>query len=208
VYRIRFFMRRFPFVYWVAAFSLAALTGVVVFRLVGRAEAAAAHYGSVRAVPVAVRAVPAGELVRPGDVDMRDVPAAFVPSGRLLPGAVAGRTALVPIAAGEVVLASKLAPEGEQGVAALLPAGAKALAVPVGPGTPPLARGNRVDVLASFEVADAPPGTDPTFPVAVAAVVLKVVPDKAVTIAVTPDEAPRVAFAIAKATVTLALTHA
>jgi hypothetical protein len=36
--------------------------------------------------------------------------------------------------------------------------------------------------------------------------VLAVNGDKAVTVALSPDEAPRVAFAIAKATVTLALT--
>ena len=202
MYRVRFFLRRFPVLYWVAAFSLAALTAVVVSGLVGRAETAAARYGSVRSVPVLVRPVAAGDVVRRSDVAERRVPAAFVPSGGL--GSV-GRVAVVPLVRGEVLLASKLAGEGEQGVAALLPDGAKALAVPVGPGTPPLARGNRVDVLASF---DTPDGAEPTFPVAVAALVVDVEPDKAVTVAVSPTEAPRVAFAIAKATVTLALTHA
>jgi Flp pilus assembly protein CpaB len=191
--------------YWVAAFVLAALTAVVVSGLVGRASAAAAPYGSVRSVPVVVRPVAAGEVVRPADVSSRRVPAAFVPAGAV--GRV-GRVAVVPLGRGEVLLASKLAGAGEKGVAALLPDGAKALAVPVGPGMPPLERGNRVDVLASFEVADAPPGTEPTFPVAVNAVVLAVDPDTAVTLAVSPTESPRVAFAIAKATVTLALTHA
>jgi Flp pilus assembly protein CpaB len=205
VYRIRFFLRRFPLLYWVAALSLAGLTAVVVFGFVGRAQAASARYGSVRAVPVAVRSLEVGAVVRAGDVEVRRVPAAFVPAGRV---GRAGRTVLVPVARGEVLLASKLAPDGERGLAALLPSRSKALAVPVGPGTPPLARGNRVDVLASFEVADAPAGTDPTFPVAVAALVLEVEPDEAVTVAVSPDEAPRVAFALAKATVTLALTHA
>jgi Flp pilus assembly protein CpaB len=188
--------------YWVAAFMLAALTAVVVSGLVGRASAAAARYGSVRSVPVVMRPVAAGEVVRPADVSTRRVPAAFVPAGAV--GRV-GRIAVVPLGRGEVLLASKLAGAGEKGVAALLPDGAKALAVPVGPGMPPLERGNRVDVLASF---DTPEGSEPTFAVAVHALVLAVDPDTAVTVAVSPTESPRVAFAIAKATVTLALTHA
>lgn len=209
MYRIRFFLRRFPLLYWVAAFCLAGLTAVVVFGFVARAQVAAARFGTLRSVPVAARPLAVGAVVGAGDVEVRRLPAALVPSGRLAasPGR-AGRTVLVPVARGEVLLAAKLAPDGEQGVAALLPPGSKALAVPVGPGTPSLARGNRVDVLASFEVADAPAGADPTFPVAVAALVLDVVPDKAVTVAVSPDEAPRVAFALAKGIVTLALTHA
>ena len=209
MYRIRFFLRRFPLLYWVAAFSLAFVTATVVHGTVGRAQAAAARYGSVRAVPVAVRPVAAGNVVAAGDVAVRRVPAAFVPSGRL---GVVGRVAVVPLAAGEVLLASKLAGAGEQGVAALLPEGTKALAVPAGAGTPPLARGNRVDVLASFDTAagEEAQGADagaPTFPVAIAALVLEVDPETAVTVAVTPDEAPRVAFAIAKGTVTLAVTR-
>jgi hypothetical protein len=61
-------------------------------------------------------------------------------------------------------------------------------------------------VLATFDTGDGPAGADPTFAVARSARVLGVTGDKAVTVALSPDEAPRVAFAIAKATVTLALT--
>jgi Flp pilus assembly protein CpaB len=106
---------------------------------------------------------------------------------------------LAPLARGEVVTAGRVAPAGVGGLAALLPDGARALAVPIGPGTPPLRRGDRVDVLATFE------GDEPTFAVASGAAVLAVTRDKAVTVAVTADEAPRVAFALAQGAITLAL---
>jgi Flp pilus assembly protein CpaB len=121
---------------------------------------------------------------------------------------------LVPLESGEVLLASKLAPEGLRGVAALVPPGDRALAVPVDPGGLALRLGDRVDVLATFDVAGAddtapalPTPAAPTFPVARAALVVGV-GDGAVTVAVGPDEVPRVAFALARGTVALALVGA
>lgn len=199
-FRVRFFLRRFPVGYWLAAFLLVSLTGLVISSLVGRASAAASRWGSLEPVAVVARmTLPAGSVVRAGDVVVRDVPASLVPASALRRAPV-GRTLLAPLTRGEIVVASRVARAGVGGVAALLPAGARALAVPVGPGTPPLRRGDRVDVLATFEAAD-----EPTFPVAVGAAVVAVTADRAVTVAVTPEEAPRVAFALAKATVTLAL---
>ncbi|MGH9165205.1 MAG: RcpC/CpaB family pilus assembly protein, partial [Acidimicrobiales bacterium] len=92
---------------------------------------------------------------------------------------------------------------GVGGVAAQLPPGLRALAVPVDAASLPLRQGYRVDVLATFDTAD--PAAEPTFPVATAALVLDVAED-AVTLAVTPTEAPRLAFAIARGTIALALT--
>ncbi len=62
--------------------------------------------------------------------------------------------------------------------------------------------GDRVDVLATFDSTEGE--TEPTFPVAMGALVVDVA-EEAVTVAVTPEEAPRVAFATARGTVTLAL---
>jgi Flp pilus assembly protein CpaB len=68
-----------------------------------------------------------------------------------------------------------------------------------------LRRGDRVDVLATF---DPPPaGQEPTFPVAEAALVVDVGPEAA-SVAVGPEEAKRVAFAVASGTVTLTVTPA
>jgi Flp pilus assembly protein CpaB len=182
----------------VAAFLLVAATGLTVSSLVGRASALASRWGAPERVAVATRSLPAGAVVASGDVVLRDVPSGLVPTGAVRRPPV-GRALLAPLARGEVVTDARLAGEGVGGLAALLPDGARALAVPVGPGTPPLRRGDRVDVLATFE------GDEPTFAVASGAAVLAVAPGKAVTVAVTADEAPRVAFALAQGAVTLAL---
>ena len=191
-------LRRSPAFFWALTLLLAATTGLVVARLVAGAEAAAARYGSLRAVPVVLRPVGPGEVLEAGDVAERRVPAAFLPAGSPAPDAV-GHAALVPLWPGEVVVREKLAPWGVQGAAALLPPGARALAVPAGPGArPPLRLLDRVDVLASFEAE--------SFVVATGALVVDVADPESVTVAVTAAEAPRVAHAAAQGTVVVALT--
>ena len=201
-------------VWWLAAFVLAGATGLSVARLVGRAEARAARYGSARAVAVAARPLPAGATVAEGDVERRTVPVAFLPDAPVAAEPV-GHALTVAVAEGEPLLEAKLAPYGVRGVAALLPAGTRALAVPVDAAArPPLERGDRVDVLATFDVAPAGAeegaGTEdaaPTFPVAEGAVVVDV-GEEAVSVAVSAEEAPRLAFTLARGTATLALTAA
>jgi Flp pilus assembly protein CpaB len=195
VRRIR--LHRSAGAYWTSALALALVTGVFVAGVVRGAEDRAARYGSVRRVLVARRALRAGAAVRAGDVSVRIMPAAFVPVG-ILAAQPIGRSLLVPMAAGEVFLRSKLAPDGLSGVAALLRTGERALALPVGPGTPPLSVGDRVDVLAT-------PPDGATVVVALAARVLGV-DDRAVTVAVHPDDTPHIATALAAGTVTLALS--
>lgn len=204
--RRRFFRRsRLPF--WVLTLGLAAATGLFVARLVEEAAAAAARYGGLRPVPVVLRSVEAGQVIGPADVAHRQVPAAFVPPGEVAREPV-GRTALVPLLPGEVLLRARLAPWGLRGAAALLPAGTRALAVPAGPGgRPPLRPGDRVDVLATFERDTEPEGARPTFAVASGALVVAVDDDdETVTVAVPAADAPRLAFAVAAGSVTLALT--
>ena len=201
-------LRRSPLPFWLLALALSLVTGLSVGRLVDEASRRAARLGGLTDVPVAARSVDAGRALRPADVAVRRLPAAVVPRGRLA-RSPAGRVTVVPLAAGEVLLAAKLAPDGLAGVAALVPSGHRALAVPVEPDGLDLRQGHRVDVLATFEVSaaegaegDAAP---PTFPVATDALVVDVA-EQAVTVAVTPAEAARVAFALARGTVTLALT--
>lgn len=172
----------------------------------GEASARASRLGGLVDVPVATRRLDAGVALRTTDVAVRRLPAALLPNGQLA-ASPAGKVALVPLAAGEVLLAAKLVPDGVSGVAALVPDGHRALAVPVDAGALALRPGDRVDVLATFDVADAgaQPAGPPTFPVAAGALVVDAT-DDAITVAVTADEAPRVAFALARGTVTLALT--
>lgn len=197
-------LARSPLVYWVTVVALACITAATVSRLVGRAGAEAARFGHLRSVVIAVASMEAGAVVRPGDVTLQSVPAAFLPDGALgSASAAVGRTVVVPLFRGAPVVAGNLAPNGLAGIAALLPTGARAVAVPTGAESVPLRRGDRVDVLATF---DPPPaGEEPTFPVAEAALVVDVGPESA-SVAVGPDEAKRVAYALAAGRVTLAIT--
>jgi pilus assembly protein CpaB len=197
-------LARSPMAYWAAVVALAAFTAFTVAGQVDRAGAQVARYGHLRPIVVATRAVEVGSVLRPADVAVRSLPAAFLPEGALAStGAAVGRTVVVPLFRGTAVVGAHLAPDGLEGVAALLPAGARAVAVPTSPASVALRRGDRVDVLATF---DPPPaGEAPTFAVAEAAPVVDVGPE-AVTVAVAPEEALRVAYAVAAGVVTLTLT--
>ena len=212
-------LRRSPLGFWALALALSLASGLTVSRLVGEAARRAQRLGGLVDVPVTTRSVDAGRPPRPGDVAVRRLPAAVLPAGRPA-HRPEGRVTLVPLVRGEVVLAARLAPDGLRGVAALVPPGHRALAVPAEPGGLSLRPGDRVDVLATFDLAAG--GTQggegeggegeggeaeeaPTFPVATAALVVDVT-GEAVTVAVPPAQAPRVAFALARGTVTLALT--
>ena len=189
---------RSAFVYWLAVAGLALFTGLIVARLVGEAQAARARFGSLRAVVIATRAVEPGRVLTAGDVAVRHMPAAYVPSGALASErAAAGHTVVVAVFSGEVVLRSHVAPAGLRGLAARIGAGERAVAVPAGAARPPVRDGDMVDVLATFEGLE-------TVAIAVGARVLVVGTD-AVTVAVSTYEANEVADAIARGAVTLAV---
>ncbi len=196
---------RSPLAYWLVVGVLALLTGMVAARLVGNAGALASRYGPLEPVVVVTRALEPGTVVAADDLDVRQVPGSLVPDGAIggLDGAV-GRTVLVPVFPGVALVEAQLAPGGGRGLTALLPPGSRAVAVPNGRPGLALVRGDTVDVLATFDPADAAEGVAPTFPVATAALVVDV-GDESAAVAVTPDEAARVAFALASGVVTLAL---
>jgi pilus assembly protein CpaB len=196
-------LTRSPLAYWVLVGCLALFTGLTASRLVSSAQARAAVYGPLRPVLVASRPVETGSVLRAGDVAVRSLPASFLPEGHLdSAGAAVGRTVVVPLFAGLPVVAANLAPDGLTGLAALLPPGTQAVAVPTGPGSVAVRRGDVVDVLATFDPT--PAGEEPTFPVARAALVVDVGPE-AVAVAVEPEAAKRVAFAVARGTVAVSV---
>lgn len=185
----------------VAVMALA--TGLMVASLVRAAETARQSWGTAQPVAVATRGLAAGDRLGPDAVEVREMPTAAVPPGALRQppdGAVVRQ----PIAAGEAIMPERLAPGGLTGTAALVPEGWRALAVPLTPvGAPPLAPGDRVDVLAV-----APPGeggSDPAFPLVDGALVVAVSEDSA-SVAVPEADGPRVAFTLAQGTVVLALS--
>lgn len=210
-----------------ATLTLAAVTFAAVDGATARAAARQRAWGETVTVPVVQRTVLAGEVVGDGDIERRRLPRTLVPRGEVA-GDPVGHAALVTLVPGEVVMASRLAPSGLRGVAALLGPDTRGVGVPRGDSAPPVEVGDRVDVLATFDIAPddaAPPASDepapaaadapgerrgvpaPTFAVATRALVVHV-GDQSITVAVAPEAAARVAFAVARGTVSLALAGA
>lgn len=195
-----------PAVRRTAVAGLALVTGVTVASLVAAAGDARDRWGATRPVAVATRDLSPGEVVDHGAVAVRDLPSGMIGDATMADPPV-GAVVRQPILAGEPVAPARLAPEGLTGVAALVPAGERAVAVAVGPaGVPPLAVGDQVDV-----VTVVPPGAlgddgggDPAFTLVERATVVAV-GEQAVTIAVPDSDAPRVAWAVANGAVVLAL---
>lgn len=160
-------------------------------------------WGTATSVVVATADIPAGAVVDARSAEVVEWPQALVP-----PGAIdevpSGERAATAIWAGELVDARRLAPGDLSAVAARLPQGTRAVAVPVEPGaTPPLEVGDRVDVLVALP-AEAAGGGPPGFALASAAPVVAV-SDASVVVALSPDLAPKVAVALGQSAVTLAL---
>ena len=197
-------LRRRPRLRRVLVLGLAALCGLAVMRVVQRAEAAEAAWGESMPVLVATDDLRPGDHLDGGNTRLDHQPAPLVPHGALTKVPDDGRLA-EPVYAGEVIRAERLAPPSVSALAARLPPGTRAMAVPVEPGSvPSLEVGDRVDVLVALApeaAGDGPPG----FTLAPAVLVVDV-DDAAVTIAVPQDAAPRLAVAFGAGAVTLALT--
>jgi Flp pilus assembly protein CpaB len=201
--------RRSPALWWSAAAATAAAAALQVSSLDGRATARREAWGESEPVVVATHDLEAGAVIGPGDVTVEQWPHAVVPSGAITE-VPTGQVVIAAVVDGEAVIDRRLAPEGLRGVAALVPDHHRAIAVPssaagFGTDAPPLSAGDRVDVLATFDVVDG--DAPPTAPVAEAALVVDV-GEGTVTVAVPVADAPRVAFAVARGTVTLALVGA
>ena len=177
-------LRNIPLVRLVVALGL----GLATFLTVRSALASPPGAGPLVEVQVVARPVRAGAALTPADVRTTRRPAAAVPDAEPAVDPQ-GRTARVDLVPGEVVLATRLGPRG---LAAVLPAGARALAVPRAAGTPPLEPGQRVDLLAAGEVV-------------VAGASVLAVEESGTTVAVPEASAPGVAEAVAAGAVTLSL---
>jgi Flp pilus assembly protein CpaB len=180
---------------WLLVVVAAGAVAVEGARIGADATAEREAWGTSVDVVVVRRRVAAGDPIRSGDVGLEPWPAALVPDDAVhaVPGGAVASAALVP---GEALVSSRVAPAGIGPVAARVPAGWRAVAVPtsasgLGPPAPPLEVGDRVDLLAPD-------------PVAVAAVVVAV-DDSSVTVAVPADDATAVAEALAATVVTVVL---
>lgn len=197
-------LRRVPVLYWILAFGLAATTSLTVFRLAAAADARARYWGTLAEVPVAQRSIGAGEAIEPGDFRMRSIPESLLPESGVVFEPI-GLTVIVPLVPGEVIVEAKLAPAGLEGPVAMLGAGQRAVAVARTEATPPLAVGDRVDVILTLDASDSGIGARaPAFPVARAAQVLDI-NETAVAIAVSASDAPKVVFGAAQGAISLAV---
>jgi Flp pilus assembly protein CpaB len=199
-----------PWVRPLAAAVLAAVLAVTVGREVAAARADQRRWGTARDLVVATRHLDAGDVVTGSAVARASWPLGLVPEDALdqLP---VGRTVTAAIEAGEPLVTSRLAPEGVSGLAARLPPGWRAVAVPVGPARLPLTPRDTIDLLATFtSQADATGATGaggasgtaaPTFPVATSAQVIEV-GERSITVGVREADAARVVFAVAVGVVT------
>jgi Flp pilus assembly protein CpaB len=202
-----------PLVRRVAVGLLAVATGLVVTSLVASAEAARDRWGRTRPVVVATRDLSPGDTIEVSDVEVRTLPEAAAGSTALRE-APTGAVVSQPVVAGEALVGQRLAPDGLSAVAALVPVGQRAVAVPLGPmGAPPLSIGDLVDVLAVVPVAadglaDAGADTgEPAFPLVEEARVVDV-GELSVSVAVPDVDAPRLAWTLTNGSVVLALAGA
>jgi Flp pilus assembly protein CpaB len=135
----------------------------------GYGSSVAQGYGPLRSVVVAVRGLPPGKPLGPADIskalELRRVPARFVPSGALeVPENALGLVPVAPILAGSYLLAAQLRPPRERGSGApalaghrrpveISVTGAEAL---LAAGAAP--RGAKVDVVVTTEPSGASRG--------------------------------------------------
>ena len=203
---------------WLLTLGLAVVAGGIVSAQVDDAARTVAGLGRTRTVLVARRDLAPGHLLGDGDLVARELPVDAVPDssvdGSVAEGTIDGRTVTAAIVAGEVVSSQRLAPDGVDGLAALVPVGRRAIAIPTTGTGLRVEVGDRVDVLdPSDEPAygsDSPDRAASSRSAGVVATdaLVIAVDDAAVTLAIEHDDAPTVARALATGTPVLALTGA
>jgi pilus assembly protein CpaB len=133
---------------------LAVLSGSLAFALVdgyvARLEALRPVAGDPVPVVVAARPLVRGETLTEEAVEVRDMPAAFAPPGRIgSRAAIAGRTLVSDVAEGEPVTRTRLGVAGGA-IASLVPSGLRAFPVTANVAPDAIRAGDRVDVIATF----------------------------------------------------------
>lgn len=194
---------------------VALVSGLVTTSVVHDAGARRDAWGTTSTVARAAHDLGSGAIVTPTDVVWEEVPTELVPAAAV--GVQpAGRVTREPVLGGELFLPQRLAPEGVRGLAARLPAGHAALAVPIESRTPPLEAGQRVSLFGAGATTDLPQLTTPDgrtrdrdppdsgAPLTSGAVVIDVA-DRQVTVAVPQRDVRRVAAMLVTGTVIVAI---
>jgi Flp pilus assembly protein CpaB len=172
-------------------------------------------FGRVRTVVVAARDLTLGHRVAAADLATRDLRGDAGEDALSLPDAALGRTVTVPLLHGAVVTSRHLASRRRDGRDGIVPRGHRAMRVTVEGGVEPRP-GDPVDLYATFDpqIVGAGGDVEPTLTVARAVPVLAAESADstggggrtvAVTVLVTAQQAPRLAFATAAGTLALAV---
>lgn len=191
-------MLRKPIVWWLLVLIVGAITAGFIDRLAGDAAAARDGWGATERVAVAAEPFDVGQRVATV-VEWVDYPKAVVPAGAIRE-IENDAVARVAVGEGEMIVRTDVVPDG-QSLAASLPVGTAAVAVPRGAGWPDLAVGDHVDLL-----APAASGDPITRRVARSAVVVGV-DERLVTVAVANGEIAEVAWAITRSEIVAALVR-
>ena len=204
---------------WFGAALVAVVTAALVATDLAALHRRAHSLGAPRPVAVAARDLPTGSTIDRGDIRSRTVHRSQLPSRALSPGAASGRVVAVPVVRGAFVVNGNVARRGRTGLDGAIPPGMRALRIVARDALQPPV-GSSVDVLVTFESSEAGAGDAPTVVAGRGVLVLgtddapAAVETRAgdrnaagigVTLLVTEEDAPRLAFAAAAGVVTLAL---
>lgn len=183
--------------YWLVVAGAAAITGLAVAAVAGMAGGGPS-LGELTPVVVATQTIEAGQALDEENTETRRYPALVLPSDAK--SALTGNeVASAALHVGDMVTAARLGG---------IPIGDRIeVAVPAHTAMPPLAPGDRVDVLVTLPISDeSGTQTQATLTVANAAVVTARA-ERAITIAVTDQELLPVASAVIQGSITLALVQ-
>jgi Flp pilus assembly protein CpaB len=170
-------------------------------------------FGRVRTVVVAARDLALGHRVRAADLATRELRGDAGEAALGFRDAALGRTVAVPLLRGAVVTRRHLASRRRDGADGVVPPGHRAMRVTVEGAVEPRP-GDPVDLYATFDPQAIGGDAEPTLTVARAVPVLAAEradgtgsggATVAVTVLVTAEQAPRLAFATAAGTLALAL---
>jgi pilus assembly protein CpaB len=148
------FRRRWPLASKVLA-VLGVVMGALAFVLIRgyqqRVEALHPAVGPTVTVLVAAVDIGRGSLVAGESLETASLPEAFVPPGAVRDAtAVVGRVLTADIDTGEILTRSRLAQPHVGPIAALVPAGLRAVVIPAGVPADTLRPGDRIDVVATY----------------------------------------------------------
>lgn len=128
----RMLVRRHRLWRWATALTLGLVATIWLTGVAAEADRRRAAWSTTESVWVLTRDLPAGRAISGSDLTSRTLPVAAVPPAALpaAAGSPVGRPLRVDGHVGEIILGSRLAPDGASAISARLPAGTLGLSIP------------------------------------------------------------------------------